>query len=586
MPRSPRALVNVTVAAVSLLMALLAAPAQAQTSDCAPVAAGYAPLLLVDDDLRAYYRLGERSGAVACDHSGGADAAYRGTFALGQVGALAADDDPGVRLGGAGTVRAPSSAALNPTSALTVEAWVQPTSIATSETVLRKDGQYMLRLVEGSVVFRIWTPTGIAELASAPVMRTSYYQHLVGVFDGDRMRIYRNGSQIASRAAAGPLAATGSDLHLGSSFGAYDHFAGTLDEVAIYGRALSAGAVWDHYTASRPALGEAFVGCGFGGFGVGSWPGGCWRPYSAASPFNRRLPAQPRVAADSEQVVARLLGFGPIKHLEAGLADTPGDFGHPTYYSRPGDPVFRLHCYEPNWGRCEIEGHEIRIPDAARPAAGVDAHLTVIDQDSGWEYDLYKVRSKPAGGGVLELRWGGRARIDGDGLGSDATAAGFANLAGLTRAAELAAARIDHALFLTVHCDAGIAVYPARKPGRSCAAINEPTDGAPAMGAHLQLAMSAEQITALPVPQWKKTVLRAMADYGMFVGDTGGGSWGLKLQSGSTYTSFGHPDPLLEFARANAWTPYGDLLVGNLRADIDWTRHLRLLDPCVSQRTC
>ena len=336
----------------------------------------------------------------------------------------------------------------------------------------------------------------------------------------------------------------------------------------------------------RTAARAGVHGCGFGGFGVGSWPGGCWRPYSAASPFNRRLPAQPRVAADSEQVVARLLGFGPIKHLEAGLADTPGDFGHPTYYSRPGDPVFRLHCYEPNWGRCEIEGHEIRIPDAARPAAGVDAHLTVIDQDSGWEYDLYKVRSKPAGGGVLELRWGGRARIDGDGLGSDATAAGFANLAGLTRAAELAAARIDHALFLTVHCDAGIAVYPARKPGRSCAAINEPTDGAPAMGAHLQLAMSAEQITALPVPQWKKTVLRAMADYGMFVGDTGGGSWGLKLQSGSTYTSFGHPDPLLEFARANAWTPYGDLLVGNLRADIDWTRHLRLLDPCVSQRTC
>jgi hypothetical protein len=330
----------------------------------------------------------------------------------------------------------------------------------------------------------------------------------------------------------------------------------------------------------------AVHGCGFGGFGVGAWPGGCWRPYSAESPFNRPLPAQPRVAADSERVVARLLGFGPIKHLEAGLADTPEDFGHPTYYSRPSDPVFRLHCYEESWGRCELEGLAIRIPDAARPAGGADAHLTVVDQDSGWEYDLYKVRSKPAGGGVLEFRWGGRTRIDGDGLGSDATAAGFGNLAGIIRADELAAGHIDHALFVTVHCDAGRAVYPARKSGRSCATLGEPTDDAPPMGAHLQLALNDQQIAALPVPDWKKTILRAMADYGMFVGDTGGGSWGLTLESGSTFTSFGHPDPLVAFAHANDWTPYNDQLVGNLRDDIDWAHDLRVIDPCVSQRTC
>ena len=327
-------------------------------------------------------------------------------------------------------------------------------------------------------------------------------------------------------------------------------------------------------------------GCGFGGFRAGTWPAGCWRPYAAASPFNQPLPTAPRLARDSHAVVARILGFGPAGNLLAGAADTTDDYGHPTYYSRPGDPRFRLHCYEASWGACPIEGHLIRVPDAARPAAGGDRHLTVVDQDSGWEYDLYKVASKPAGGGVLDLRWGGRTRIDGDGLRSGATAARFGNLAGIVRAAELAAGRIDHALFLTVRCDAGVAVYPAGGVGRPCAELGLSGEHAPAMGARLQLAMSPAEIDALRVPEWKRTILRAMATYGMYVGDTGGGGWGIKLESGSTYTSFGVPDPLVAFARANEWTRDERLWVGELGEGVDWAHRLRVVDPCVTRRAC
>jgi hypothetical protein len=336
----------------------------------------------------------------------------------------------------------------------------------------------------------------------------------------------------------------------------------------------------------RTAAQYGVYGCGFGSFGAGTWPPGCWRPYSAASPFNRPLPAAPRLAANSQQVVAWLLGLGPIEHLQAGLADTPGDYGHPTYYSQPRDPLFRLHCYQKSWGTCGIEGDAIRIPDAARPAAGQDRHLAVVDQDSGWEYDLYKVRSKPRGGGLLVFRWGGRTRIDGLGLGSGATAARFGNLAGVIRAAELAYGRIDHALFLTVHCDSGRYVYPAGGSGRSCAQLGRPTADAPPMGTRLQLAMSPLQIDALAVPGWKKTILRAMATYGMFVGDTGGGSWGPQLESSTTFTSFGAPDPLLSFARRNDWQPYGGVWVGNLRDGVNWARYLRVIAPCVSHGTC
>lgn len=580
-----RAVTATAVAACSLLL-MPAVSASAQSDACGSTSPGYSRLVLVDEGLRAYYRLDETTGIVACDVAGDAHGWYGGEYSLGHTGALAADSDLAARFFGAGTVRVPLPGALNPTNALTVEAWIQPTAIAASETVLRKDRQYMLRLQNGSVVFRIWTSAGAYELQSAPVMRTTYFQHVMAVYDGTWMRIYRNGIQIASRMATGGLSTTDSALYLGSSSGGYDFYAGKLDEVAIYGNAFSSGAVRDHYAAARAPSGESFLGCGFGGFGVGGWPGGCWRPYSVASPFNQRVPAAPRVAVDSDRLVARMLGFGPIKHLEAGRADTPEDYGHPTYYSAPGDPVFRLHCYEQTWGTCEIEGDEIRVPDAARPAGGGDGHLTVVDQDSGWEYDLYKVRSKPAGGGLLEFRWGGRTRIDGQGLGSGGTAAQFGNLAGIVRAAELREGRIDHALFLTVHCDQGRYVYPARQSGRSCEQAGESNEDAPPMGAHLQLAMSAEQIDALPVPAWKKTVLRAMAEYGVFVGDTGGGTWGVQMESGSTFTSFGHPDPLVEFARDNGWVPYGDVWVGNLRDDVDWARYLRVIDPCVSQRSC
>jgi hypothetical protein len=324
--------------------------------------------------------------------------------------------------------------------------------------------------------------------------------------------------------------------------------------------------------------------CGFTGFKAGSWPTGCWRPYADTSPFNRVIPANAPSHPNSANIVRRVLGFGAIGNLVAGEADSGSDWNHPTYYSTSTDPIFTLHCYE-DWGTCDVEGMKIRIPDAARPAAGGDAHLTVVDQASGWEYDLYKVRSKPAGGGVLEFRWGGRTRIDGMGTDSDATAARFGNLAGIIRAQEMETSKIAHALFMNASCDSGTYVYPARKTGRPCTAIGQSNTDAPPMGARLQLAMSIDQINALPVPPWKKTILRAMSEYGMYMGDTGGG-FGVSFESGSTYTSFGVEDQMVKFARENNVPTYNGKYVFNLRDGVDWARYLRVVDPCTASGTC
>jgi hypothetical protein len=317
-----------------------------------------------------------------------------------------------------------------------------------------------------------------------------------------------------------------------------------------------------------------------------SSPPACWRPYADTSPFNQVIPTGARVVANSANVVERLLGFGPLQHLTAGDAGTARDYGRPTYFNRPGDPVFSVHCTE-QWGTCPIEGMDVRIPDAARVPGGTDGHLSVVDQASGWEYDFWRVHSKPAGGGQIDVAWGGRTRIDGDGLGSYAVAARFGTLAGTLRAEELEARTISHALAISVHCDSGGFVYPASHTGTSCAAEGLPAADAPAMGTRFQLAMTPGEIDALPVPPYRKALLLAMSRYGMYVADTGG-SWGIIQESALVTTSFGLDDRWVSFAEASGapyWAPDHRYAI-NVRDGVDWARYLRVIDPCVTERTC
>jgi hypothetical protein len=322
---------------------------------------------------------------------------------------------------------------------------------------------------------------------------------------------------------------------------------------------------------------------GFGNFGVGRWPGPCWRPYADDSPFNQRIPRRPELDPDSAAIVRRLTGWGAPAELRAGVTGTPGDWQHPIYYPDRDDPEFEVHCVK-DWGTCEVEGMRVRIPDAAKPAAGGDGHLTVVDQDTGWEYDFWQVRRKPRGGGRLVVSWGGRTRVDGDGLGSDASAAHYGSLAGIIRAEEMRRGRIDHALFMLVRCDSGRKVYPAQGHGLPC----DDSHGAPSQGSRFQLDLSPTEIEALRVPEWRKTILRAMSEYGLYVGDTTGGTpWNIWFESGASYTSFGRPDPTVGFARRVGIPRSGD---GTWYLDwasgINWRRHLRVVDPCVAERSC
>src|SRR5258707_781453 len=160
---------------------------------------------------------------------------------------------------------------------------------------------------------------------------------------------------------------------------------------------------------------------GWEGYGPTSWPGPSWRPYSGASPFNKSTTGV-TVHPNSAAMVKEALQWGSPANL-VDAAGAANDWARPTYYAQPSDPIFTLHSVG---GNSEVEGLRIPIPTEAQPAGGGDAQMTVVTPD-GWEYDFLGVQSKPAGGGTLTFVKGGRTRIDGNGLGSEATAAHFGN---------------------------------------------------------------------------------------------------------------------------------------------------------------
>ncbi len=279
-------------------------------------------------------------------------------------------------------------------------------------------------------------------------------------------------------------------------------------------------------------------------------PPATWRPYSPDSPFNKPMAHVPKAGG---QAIIDGFDFSGFMKMVAG------DWSHPLYFSLPSDPEFTIRLTQP-WGANPFAGRKFRIPDKAKAAGplksvdgNTDAHLCVVDPVSGVEVDLWQVHTKPAGGGEIVASWGSLGNLNGTGLGIAATAALFGLPLGMIRANELAAGAINHALFITIPHDNGSYVYPAGKTGSSSPGI-----GIPPMGQGFYLDMSVAEIDARSIPEWKKVMLRCMSIYGMYFGDTGGGSAPhVFAEARESHTSFGLSNPWVELvpkcAGASTW---------------------------------
>jgi hypothetical protein len=169
----------------------------------------------------------------------------------------------------------------------------------------------------------------------------------------------------------------------------------------------------------------------------------------------------------------------------------------------------------------------VPVPANAQPDPEADGHLAIIDQSTGCFYEFLAAGRNADG--TLHADWGNRGLLTDSGVqpgGQSTRASGFANLAGLIRPEELQAGVINHALvFGYPYTKAGGPVLPATKSDGRAATENARPAGSLAIpeGARVQLDPSLD-LNSLGLTPWQKTIARALQVYGMYLGDTSGGT--------------------------------------------------------------
>ncbi|MGH7972481.1 MAG: LamG-like jellyroll fold domain-containing protein, partial [Limisphaerales bacterium] len=176
------------------------------------------------------------------------------TFAPGEVG-QAFDFN-----GGAQYVQMPNSPSLNPTNAITIEAWVYPTNVPATDSmiVIGKDDagaqrQYDLALVTSGtgLAFRphVGVPSGFKFYTGSIPVSLNQWCHVALTYDGAALKLYVNGAQDGSLAVSGPIVATSQPVCIGGLTSGPWYFRGLMDEVSLYSRALSGAEIAAIYAA-------------------------------------------------------------------------------------------------------------------------------------------------------------------------------------------------------------------------------------------------------------------------------------------------------------------------------------------------
>ena len=155
---------------------------------------------------------------------------------------IAVPDSPSLRLTGASH---------------TFCAWVYPTQFTGDQnrrTILRKMqqaggvGGYVFGLTDdghmeygGKFAGQDW----VGKTARYGALNLNEWSHVAAVYDGSAVTFYLNGTSIDSLSHTGDLLADATDLTIGrlSTSHAWEHFWGRLDDIRIYGRALSSSEI-------------------------------------------------------------------------------------------------------------------------------------------------------------------------------------------------------------------------------------------------------------------------------------------------------------------------------------------------------
>jgi hypothetical protein len=230
-----------------------------------PDAASAYPSAVIADGPIAYWRMGVSLASVVPDESGHHNdlLLQGGGFAFGMAGAITGDVDRAIGFDGInsyGIALRPRDFDFPNGAPFTIECWARREPLAEGGA-----GEYFQQLVSASAggppnrngyilyllpadpnpmaihtSFEYDAPDQGQIAIDGPLAPRSTYAHYVATFDGTKASLYVNGALASSRAVSGTIQARMSDFVVGREgvTGRY-HFAGAIDEVAVYDKALS-----------------------------------------------------------------------------------------------------------------------------------------------------------------------------------------------------------------------------------------------------------------------------------------------------------------------------------------------------------
>ena len=151
-------------------------------------------------------------------------------------------------------VTVPNEEKYNPTQALTLEAWVRwdvdpETGDPWANIINKSEHQYQLQhsgytsdSINKYFEFALETENGRKYLFSTTSPVAGEWYHIVATYSADaqEMRIYVNGELESSRRQTGQINVTDFDINIGRHVYDYRYYQGSIAEVAVYDRALSA----------------------------------------------------------------------------------------------------------------------------------------------------------------------------------------------------------------------------------------------------------------------------------------------------------------------------------------------------------
>ena len=189
------------------------------------------------DDAVGIWLFDEGKGGTAGDTSGnGNDGAISGAkWAEGKFGGALEFEPPHV-------VTVDASDSLNFKEQMSIATWIYMNK-GVSDTAIRRNGSYLLEIqapneiVPGAYVFGIWSGGGFTGgVWGTTVIEAEKWYHIVGLYDGNEMQLYVDGTLEAAVKQGGDIDQAGELLF--GTFGG-EKFIGRLDEVIFFDRGIT-----------------------------------------------------------------------------------------------------------------------------------------------------------------------------------------------------------------------------------------------------------------------------------------------------------------------------------------------------------